>query len=331
MVMRALRQWLIPFATLCFLLSQPHPSQGQERKAATREKARIATSAKSLAAMPVYLAAQQGFFTREGVEVQILIMRTPVAMAALISGHVDYMTAFGSGLQAAMRGASVKGVATFSRTSQLWILGRKEIQGPLGLKGKVIGVGGVRGTHYYTTQAILRHFGIGENQVKILSTGDVRNGFAALEQGVIDAAALTAPYNVMAKRLGYQVLARSADIVGEWPQDGLVTTVARVQGNPAQIRILAKALIRTMQFAKTQRRETVEFIVREHNLGREIAEEVYEAIIDTFNPTLAVGAQAIQAEIDRFSQETKSRVSAQVADLVDFSFVREAAREVSPH
>src|SRR3989442_881336 len=117
---------------------------------------------------------------------------------------------------AAVKGAPLKVIVVINDKADLWILGRKDIQRVEELRGKIVGVGGMRGTQFLMVREVLKHFGI-ENDTKVLSTGDVRNGFLSLQQGAVDAAALTPPYNVVAKKLGFTLLARTSDMVGPWP------------------------------------------------------------------------------------------------------------------
>src|SRR5690348_6333481 len=75
---------------------------------AAQEKVRIAPSSPGLAAWPMHLGAKEGFFAREGLTPEIIVMRTNTGIAALVTGSVDFTTAGGSALRAAVNGAPVK-------------------------------------------------------------------------------------------------------------------------------------------------------------------------------------------------------------------------------
>ena len=70
---------------------------------------RIAVPGKSLVFLPLYVGVTQGHFKREGVNPQVILMQSSLAMNALVSGEIDYATSFGSGIRAAVSGLPVRG------------------------------------------------------------------------------------------------------------------------------------------------------------------------------------------------------------------------------
>ena len=294
---------------------------------ASAEKTRIAPSSPGLSAWPIHLAAKEGFFAREGLDVEIIVMRTNVGILALTTGSIDYTTAGGSALRAAVNGAPLKMVANTNNKADLWIVGQKDLRRIEDLKGKIVGVGGNQGTQFYMVYDMLKHYGL-EKDVQIVSTGDVANGFLTLQQGGLSAVALTPPYSVMAKRSGFRELARAANILGAWPTTGLVAAREKIERNPDNVRRAVSAMLRAVHFAVDRRTEMVRFISRQYKLEPVIAEEAYDAAMETLNPTLSLTDQEVQAELKRIAEQTKSKNASRVADLVDFSFVKQAAKEI---
>jgi ABC-type nitrate/sulfonate/bicarbonate transport system substrate-binding protein len=117
--------------------------------ASAQEKIRIAPSSPGLAAWPVHLAAREKFFAAEGLDAEIIVMRTNVGIAALVTGSIDFTTAGGSAMRAAVNGAPLKMVLNITKKADLWILAQKNIQRVEELRGKMIGVGGNWGTQFY--------------------------------------------------------------------------------------------------------------------------------------------------------------------------------------
>ena len=294
---------------------------------ALAEKTRIAPSSPGLSAWPIHLAAKEGLFAREGLDVEIIVMRTNVGILALTTGSVDYTTAGGSALRAAVNGAPLKMVANTNNKADLWIMGQKDLRRIEDLRGKIVGVGGNLGTQFYMVYDVLKHYGL-EKDVEIVSTGDVANGFLTLQQGGLSAVALTPPYSVMAKRMGFRELARAANILGAWPTTGLVAAREKLERNPDNVQRAVRAILRAVHFAVGRRAEMVRFISRQYKLEPGIAEEAYDAAMETLNPTLSLTDQEVQAELKRIAEQTKSKKTSRVADLVDFSFVKQAAKEI---
>ena len=316
-----LSRWtIVPLVFIQFIL-YVHSARAQER-------VRIAPSSPGLAAWPMHLGAKEGFFAREGLSPEIIVMRTNTGIAALVTGSVDFTTAGGSAMRAAVSGAPVKMILNVNKKADLWILAQKNIQRIEDLRGKMIGVGGNWGTQFYQVLEALRPSGV-DKDVQLVSTGDVANGFLSLQQGSMPAVALTPPYSILAKRQGYRDLLRTGDVIGVSPTTALVTTKDKLEREPQKIRRAIRAVMRAVEFAKTRRAEMIQFIIRQYKMEREVADSVYDALMDTLNPTLWLTEQEVQIELNRIAEQSKVKLSAKPADVADFSFVRQMLSETT--
>jgi NitT/TauT family transport system substrate-binding protein len=313
---RIMDSCLIAFAVITF----PLPVGAQE-------KIRIAPSSPGLSAWPVHLAAKEKFFAREGLDAEIIVMRTNVGIAALVTGSIDFTTAGGSAMRAAVNGAPLKMVLNTNKKADLWILSQKNIQRVEELRGKMIGVGGNWGTQFYLVLEALKHYGA-DKDVQLISTGDVANGFLSLQQGSVPAVALTPPYSILAKRQGYRDLVRTGDVVSVSPTTGLVTTKEKTEREPQRIRRVIRAVMKAVDYAKGRKADMVQFIMRQYKMEKEVADLVYDAIMDTVNPTLLLTDQEIQVELNRIAEQTKTKMTARTADVADFSAAQQVAQEL---
>lgn len=193
-----------------------------------QERIRLSPSSPGLASWPVQLAAKEGFFSREGLTAKIIVMRTNTGVAALATGSIDFTTAGGSAMRAAVNGAPLKMVLNITKKADLWIMAQKNIQRVEDLRGKMIGVGGNWGTQFYQVLEALKPSGV-DKDVQLVSTGDVANGYLTLQQGGMPAVALTPPYSILAKRQGYRDLVKTSDIISVSPTTGLVTTKEKLE------------------------------------------------------------------------------------------------------
>ena len=71
----------------------------------------------------------------------------------------------------------------------------------------------------------------------------------------------------------------------------------------------------------------VQFISRQYNMEREVSDAVYDALMDTLNPTLWLTDQEIQIELNRIAEQSKMKIAVKPTDVADFSFVRQIAQE----
>ncbi len=292
-----------------------------------QELIRIAPSSPGLAAWPMHLAAKQGFFAREGLSPEIIVMRTNTGVAALVTGSVDFTTAAGSALRAAVNGAPIKMVLNVNKKADLWILAQKGIRRVEDLRGKIIGVGGNWGTQFYQVLEALKRFGV-DKEVQLVSTGDVANGYFSLQQGSMPAVALTPPYSILAKRQGYRDLVHTGDIISVSPTTGLVTTTEKLATEPQKVLRTIRAVMTAVDFAKNHRAETVQFISRQYQMERAVSTAVYDALMDTLNPTLWLTDQEVQVELNRIAEQSKTKIIARPSDLADFSLTRQVAQEL---
>jgi ABC-type nitrate/sulfonate/bicarbonate transport system substrate-binding protein len=296
----------------------------QVQRIGAQEKVRIAPSSPGLAAWPMHLAAREGFFVREGLNPEIIVMRTNTGIAALVTGSIDFTTAGGSAMRAAVNGAPIKMILNVNKKADLWIVAQKNIPRVEDLRGKMIGVGGNWGTQFYQVLEALPPNGI-DKDVQLVSTGDVANGFLSLQQGSMPAVALTPPYSILAKRQGYRDLVHTGDVIGVSPTTALVTTKDKLEREPQKIRRTIRAVMRAVEFAKTRRAEMIQFIIRQYKMEREVADSVYDALMDTLNPTLSLTDQEVQVELNRIAEQSKAKLTVKPADVVDFGLVKQVA------
>ena len=297
------------------------------RIAFAQEKLRIAPSSPGLASWPVQLAAREGFFAKEGLTAEIIVMRTNTGIAALVTGSIDFTTAGGSALRAAVNGAPLKMILNITKKADLWIMAQKNIQRVEDLRGKIIGVGGNWGTQFYQVLEALKPSGV-DKDVQLVSTGDVANGYLTLQQGSMQAVALTPPYSMLAKKQGYRDLVKTSDMIAVSPTTGLVTTKEKLEKEPGKIRRVIRAVFRAVDYAKTRKPDMIQFVMRQYKMERDVAESVYDAIMETLNPTLWLTDQEVQIELNRIAEQSKIKITMKPSELADFALTRQVAQEL---
>jgi len=100
----------------------------------------------SYSALPLVAAREWKLFQEQGLDVEIILMRSAAAVAALVSGDLDYQ----SGIGPASVSATLSGVdsrALWSSTNRItyWLMAKPEYKSLQDLRGKKIGVSGLGG------------------------------------------------------------------------------------------------------------------------------------------------------------------------------------------
>ena len=295
------------------------------------ESVTVGLSARYVLNLPIYLAQKHGIFESEGFDFKLITTKTSTAIAALVSGDLDYITAFVSGLGAAIGGAPL--VATYLSTDKplLYLISRPDIKDAKALRGGIIGHGGTRGSHYHATVGMVKHLGLdADKDVQLISTIDVTQGLTALFSGRVAAATLAPPYDSMAIQKGYNRLVLGPDVLPRFVESGLVMRRAKLRDNPDQVRRMTRALVRGLHFAIDHPNDAVSLIQKEWNLDRETAQIAYDAVMPTFNLKSEGTDELVAAAIKRAQQDAKiTQSSFAPKDFVDWTIVRAIHRELN--
>ncbi len=294
------------------------------------EPVTLGLSAKHVLNLPIYLAQRYGIFESEGFDYKPITTKTNTAIAALVSGDLDYITAFNSGLGAAIGGAPLVATYVSTEKSLLYLVSRPDIKDAKSLRGGIVGHGGTRGSHYHAAVAMVRALGLDpDKDVKLISTIDVTQGMAALFSGNVAAATLSPPYDSIAVRKGYHRLVNGPEVLPRYVENGLVMRRAKLRDNPEQVRRFLRAMIRGLYFAMDHPGDAVTLIQKEWNLDRETAQTAYDAAIPTYNLRGEVSDELVMASIKRAEQDAKITDSKFAPrDFVDWSIMRAVLRDL---
>ncbi len=319
---RSLRR-LFHLGLLLLLLLHSAPAVAQERR-----KIRISNANFSFTALPLIAARDWKLFTEQGLDVEIILMRSAAAAAALASGDLDYQ----SGIGPATVGASLSGLesrALWSSTNKIayWLMARPEIKSISDLKQKKIGVTGLGGTSHVALVSALEKQGFNARDFIILSVPPMQL-VSSLESKFLDAASLNPPYMFFAQRRGFRKLLDIGALV-EMPSGGLTALVKTLRSRADEV----KKLIRALQLAKREmlksKEKTVDLITRLLNMDRETAADTYTLVQSNFNDTGIPTAEGMNNIVKMVQSQVKSAPkSVSFLDVAEPRFATEVAKEL---
>jgi ABC-type nitrate/sulfonate/bicarbonate transport system substrate-binding protein len=311
------------FATAVILLLFPARSHSQPQ-----EKVRIAVAATSLAFLVPFVAKDRGLYLKYGSEAEIIQMRPNVAMAALLSGDLDYVELIGSIIRSAAKGIPVRAVSTGIKAPFFSFVAQTRYKNMKDLKGAVIGLTSIGGTNYISARATLRQFGLNpDKDVKLLAIGDEKLMYEAFKTGRIDSIVIAPPFSVIAKREGYPLLAHTAQYV-TIPFSGLGTTIERIKTNRAQVKRLLKAEIEALRFIQANAAGTSEVIRKRFHMDEKMARESYDAVVDAFSRDGRIPLDGVDVllGIEKEAKQIPPDITPQM--VVDLSLGNEALKEL---
>lgn len=274
------------------------------------------------------LAHIRGFFQEEGLQAELIRIRSAVALPALTSGEIDYHTVVSPAVAAALRGIPVRVVACFTPGLTTAIIARPEIKTIHDLKGKTIGLNSIGGGLESTVRMMLKHYGIDpDKDVKFLATGPIATRFAALKQGLTVATAGSTPVDYLGKKMGYVVLARAYDLFS-YPNTGLVASIKKIKENPDQLKRVIKAGIKANRYLHQNRDGTIQAMMQWMKIDKDTATATYDGSAKSFNDDGSVSEAGLRLAIDEAKKAANISREVAFSEVADFAVLREAQREM---
>lgn len=290
------------------------------------ETIKVARPSLSMNFIQPLLAHKAGIDRQEGISADVVQMKTPVAIAALIAGDVDYTLAFESSVNAVLKGAPIIGVEVYQNRLPQVIVARPEFQNFADLKGKQAAVPDLSSSGLNGFRQILRSYGLNDKDYNMVVVGSEPNRLTSLVSGRLQFTWFSPPFHMTALKAGMKPLSATKDFVKS--PNGVATSLKKLKENRTQVKKLLRVFLQTNQWMKSHPNETIDFLMFQYKLDRETATSSYELYLPTLSDNGQIEDEYIQEIIDRWRRQTGSSVSLTLDRIRDFSIVREAAAEL---
>jgi len=318
---------------VCFLCLSLilHSPLALEAGAAGAQKVRLAIPTVAVMYAPITLGLQQAIFSNEALDLEIVTMRTDLAIAALGSGEIDYLAHGGAALRAAAQGFPLKLVFALDHKSPFWLVARPSIASLEMLKGKKIGVSFPGDTPQLVLKRFLRRQGLDPDREVFYVAGQFSpTALQSLMNGVLDGAVLAPPFNVLAEDKGLRILAfLGAAVPDATTSNGIVTSDRKIKSQPEQVRRMVRASLKSLLAFKQKREAAVELLSAQFDIPRKTAGRVYSDALEILTPDAEISREKVRNILDMM-QDTGQKTPAALEPeaVLDFSFLREARREL---
>ena len=284
------------------------------------EQIKIAYSGVSASGTPLWLAKEQGIFTKHGLEADLVTVRSaPIQVSALVSNEVQFVRgSVSSMLTAAAQGAKLKILFTlFAERASYDFLVSPSITHPRDLRGKKIGVQDFSGLLWTLTMLSLRELGLDpqRDNINIQVIGDSTVIAQSLATGIIDAAPLDKMQSVRLQGLGMKVLLDLSQI--PFTSSPFISAESFIQNNPQVVENFIKALIEASAIMRSQKEKGLAVLQKHLKVDRPLAEIGYKNLLADLTPYTFVTVKGLRTVQEIIALRDPKIAKFNVEDLLD--------------
>ncbi len=301
---------------------------------AAAEKIRTAVPRASLNYLSIYVAEAKGFFRDEGLENETIVIGGPAAIAALVSGNVDFSGAGGSGLRAAAKGAELKAILYQTEKVTWYFVVHPSIKQITDLKGKKVGVGLIGDSEDRFSTMFVERGGLSAKDITRIPMGTSSGArIAAIKAGSLHAAVLDPGGVIVAEKEGLRSLAFLGDLF-PLPFQGYVATDKKIADNPAQVKRWVRAMVRALLFMRERPEDAADIGIKKLQLGninRAMLIDATKAYTRAFAPGVpgVPSAEGIKNILEyEIREPMKMNETMPVQRVMELRFVEEVKREL---
>ena len=284
------------------------------------QKVRIGYPSSAVSTLPFDIAKEKGFYTRAGLDVEYIQMRSAIGPQAILNGNINFFTSPQAAINAAVAGLPLVVVLSLYRDTPWVLVTTKDISRAENLIGKKIAISDIRSSPYYFARAGLKKLGLDEKQVSLVTTGGTSNSFATLATNQVAGAVLSPPFDEKAVSSGYKKFLFLGDLA-DIPYVGLFTSQAEIRSNRDRIKKTIAAVMDAVTWQRANRAEAVRMIASRYRISPSEAERSYETIVGILSPDGAIDLKKVRGYLALLGEERVLPENLDAEKLVDFSML----------
>ena len=292
------------------------------------DKIRIGVPELNAQFAPLALAEKKGFFREDGLQGEVIRINPTVALAALVSGELDYWTVIGNSVAAAIQGVPLRVLACYVPGSPSALIARPEYKSVPELRGKTVGLNTSGGALESTARLIFKHFGLDpDKEIKFLALGTSERRLSAMKQGLTAATMGSPPLDYLGKKMGFVVLARAYELFS-YPTSGVIASARKIKEKPDEVKRVIAAGIKATRYIRQNREGTIQFMTEWSKIDKEMAMATYDSVLKLFNDDGSLPEKGLLLVIDELRKLGKVEREISVREVADLSLLREAQKEL---
>lgn len=292
--------------------------------------------------LPLTVAELKGFFTEEGLTIEINDFGGGArSLQALVGGSVDVVTgAYEHTIRMQAKSQDIRAIVELGRFPAIGIGVRKDLAGKVksaaDFKGLKVGVTAPGSSTYITVQYAMVRAGLKPTDASFIGVGAGASAVAAMKKGEIDVISHLDP--VIAKLEGDGDITIIIDtrteagtralFGGSNPAAVLYTRQDFIERNPVTAQRLANAFVKSLKWLATATPDAVaDLVPPEYHLGdKPLYLKAVQASLESYSRTGIVGPDGMKSVYDmlRTLDPEIAAANVEVAKTFDDRFVRKA-------
>ena len=218
------------------------------------DRVRIGYSSISGAYTPIWVAHDAGYFAKEGLQDDIILIPSGTQLAQVtVAGEIDIGSLNGSSaIAAALQGADLKIIGNSGNKMVFSLFVRPEIKSVEQLKGKKVGVTRFGSAPDISVRYALRKYNINpDRDLTLIQLGFMATVAGGLQGGSIEGGVVSPPTQFAVEKAGFKELINITDMDFAFPNPALVAVGSIIRSKPDVINRFMRAYVRGMHRART--------------------------------------------------------------------------------
>ena len=282
----------------------------------------------------LFVAEDQGFFRKHGVDAKLVHVRSgPISLAALAAGESQFYNGSVTGaiLGAVAGGLDIVYVGSLIKKLTGTIVVKPSIKSPSDLRGKNFGVQSMGGGVWMFTMLAFDHWGLDlkKDNIRFRVIGDESVLAQSIISGVIDGSYLGYTHAAPVEKQGFRVLADLATLGIPFQGTSLMTRRGFANSSPQVVEKVLRALNESVAFIldPAHKVAVTKSVAKGLRLARvEDADQGYERMIALFDRSLDLNVEGIRNTIRLVCTVNEKVCGIKAESLVDDRFLKKIGR-----
>lgn len=282
----------------------------------------------------LFVAQDQGFFPKHQLDVKLVRVSGPVALAALAGGDSQFYwgAATGATLGAIAAGLDAVFVASLIHKLEGTFVVSPAIKSPMDLRGMTIGVQSIGGGIWMRTMLALSHWGLDpkRDNIRFRIIGDEAVLAQAIAARMIDGSYLGYTFGSLLERQGFRILADLAKLGIPYQNTALLGQRRFIHSSPDLVERVLRALVEAVGFVLEAANKplVMKSLAKGLRLPRlEDASEGYERVINLYERRIYPNVEGIRSTIGLLGTTNENIRRLKAEDLIDDRFVKKLEQE----